>query len=71
MGARRWTKGQMVMGLAATLEDGGFDAATAMNAAIDIVADLRVPAKWRKQFGDVIADAIDGDLRDPKTWRRQ
>lgn len=56
------------MGLAAHLHDGGLDAAIAMNAAIDIIADLKTPAKWRAALGDVIADAIDADIADPKTW---
>lgn len=58
----------MVLGLAAQLHDGGLDAAYAMNAAIDIMADLKTPPKWRKALGDKVADAIDADIADPKTW---
>jgi hypothetical protein len=36
---------------------------------MDIMADLEVPPKWRKALGDEVADAIDADIRDPKTWR--
>ena len=58
----------MVMGLAAQLHDAGLDAAIAMTAAIDIMADLKTPAKWRKALGDKVADAIDADIKDSKTW---
>lgn len=68
--AKHFSKGQMVMGLAAQLHDGGLDAGIAMNAAIDIMADLKTPPKWRKALGDEVADAIDGDIADPKTWLR-
>jgi hypothetical protein len=68
MSKPRFTKGQMVMGLAAQLHGGGLDAAVAMNAAIDIMADLKVPPRWRERLGDKIANAIDGDIADPKTW---
>lgn len=66
--AKRFTRGQMVFGLAAHLHDGGLDAAVAMNAAIDIIADLKTPDRWREALGNEVADAIDGDIADPKTW---
>lgn len=65
---RRFTKGQMVMGLAAHLADAGLDAAIAMNIAMDTLAEMKVPEKWRARLAAEVCDAIDADLRDPKTW---
>jgi hypothetical protein len=61
---------EMVLGLAAQLADGGIDVAVAMRAAIDIVALMKVPNRWRWALGDKIADAIDTDIANPETWAR-
>lgn len=65
---KRFTKGQMKMGLAAELYKAGVDAALAFTIAADSVDALGVPDKWRDKLGPQISEAIDADLRDPKTW---
>lgn len=68
--AKRWTRGQLTMQLAAQLQSGGLDAKSAMYAAMDIMADLKVTPYWRERLGDKVANAIDGDIGDPRTWMR-
>jgi hypothetical protein len=70
MRRRRFSRGEMVLGLAAQLADGGLDAGVAMKAAIDIVSGKKVPTRWRWVLGDKIADAIDADIANPETWAR-
>jgi hypothetical protein len=66
-----WTRGQLTMQLASQLKSGGLDAKSAFYAAMDIMADLKVTPEWRARLGDKVANAIDGDLGDPKTWSRR
>lgn len=59
------------MQLASQLQSGGLDAKSAMYAAMDIMADLKVTPYWRERLGDKVANAIDGDIGDPRTWMKQ
>ena len=68
---KRWTRGQLTMALASQLRHGGLNAKSALYAAMDIMADLKVPPEWRQRLGDKIANAIDGDLGDPGTWMKR